>query len=581
MSRSRHRTLIFSLAAAGAILAAIALALLLPVQNSSREIWFDDLTRPLIFTDKAAARLAHLAHNVFTRGQSLQSMLPPDVVQERDPRMLFLSAGGAKTRAITVLGSGRGFARALQDAIDRFQAKQTETDAVQWVLVDVVSQANAVRRVNPTQIMLVRQGLMGLATTREEAQAWRPSAFLLEPKRTDERLKQAAWSFQAASGFSDGEVEVPLYRGHRSFDGFSREDLIASATRAGAYLVQATHADGRFDYIYEPVEGIVPAKYNILRHAGTIFAMGELYAVMHDEALIGAVRRAISFLLEQMKPCGNDGKALCVVERREVKLGGNALAIVALTQYQEITGDRQYLPLMEKLARWILEQQHADGKFQPHKIFWPEESATGFVSDYYPGEALLALVRLYDLTKDAALIDAAERGARWLITVRDVEKSRAKINHDHWLLYAFGALYRHRPKQLYLDHAMKIAGAIVARQNRKPRYPDWLGSYYKPPRSTPTAIRSEGLAAAWQMAQDAGRAEQAKTILTAINRGVAFELQTQFDPEWAMFMHDPERAMGAFRESLTGFEIRIDYVQHNISALLQLARILGSNEKEK
>ncbi len=47
-----------------------------------------------------------------------------------------------------------------------------------------------------------------------------------------------------------------------------------------------------------------------------------------------------------------------------------------------------------------------------------------------------------------------------------------------------------------------------------------------------------------------------------------------------MHFDAPQRALGAFHRSLTNDEIRIDYVQHNISALLGLWRILEARPEE-
>jgi hypothetical protein len=40
-------------------------------------------------------------------------------------------------------------------------------------------------------------------------------------------------------------------------------------------------------------------------------------------------------------------------------------------------------------------------------------------------------------------------------------------------------------------------------------------------------------------------------------------------------MKQPQRAVGGVRGSLTSYTVRIDYVQHTISSLLGLYRILG------
>ncbi len=67
-------------------------------------------------------------------------------------------------------------------------------------------------------------------------------------------------------------------------------------------------------------------------------------------------------------------------------------------------------------------------------------------------------------------------------------------------------------------------------------------------------------------------------ILEAARSGIDFQLQLQFRPESALYLPEPRRALGRFSRSLTDFEIRIDYVQHNLSSLLALREILLSSE---
>ncbi len=47
-----------------------------------------------------------------------------------------------------------------------------------------------------------------------------------------------------------------------------------------------------------------------------------------------------------------------------------------------------------------------------------------------------------------------------------------------------------------------------------------------------------------------------------------------------MYLPHPQRVIGCFRRSLTNFEIRIDYVQHNISSILSLYNIESRIEVE-
>jgi len=189
----------------------------------------------------------------------------------------------------------------------------------------------------------------------------------------------------------------------------------------------------------------------------------------------------------------------------------------------------------------------------------------------------LALVRLYALDSNEAWLGIAEKGADYLINIRDKEIPTERLLHDHWLLYALNELYRYRPKNDYLNHALRIVESILKKQNRNPEYQDYLGSYYRPPRSAPTATRSEGLAAAYGLVRDfVEDPDRIKAIEEAIRLGVVFQIKLQYLPETSMYMEDPQRCLGAIRGSYTNFETRIDYSQHTISSLIGYYLILRS-----
>jgi hypothetical protein len=213
------------------------------------------------------------------------------------------------------------------------------------------------------------------------------------------------------------------------------------------------------------------------------------------------------------------------------------------------------------------------------KRYYSSGKISDFVSQYYPGEALLALCRLYDLDKNETWLDVAEKGAKYLILVRDDNYSTYDLIHDHWLIMALNELYRFRDNPLYYNHSMRIAESIMNFQrdgeNRKTEYSNWLGSYYTPPRSTPTATRSEGLIAAYRLAKDFGNNTIMEKIFQSILLGIKFQLQTQFTKDNIIDLPNPQKAIGGFHSSLTDYTIRIDYVQHNISSILGLYDIIN------
>ena len=63
-----------------------------------------------------------------------------------------------------------------------------------------------------------------------------------------------------------------------------------------------------------------------------------------------------------------------------------------------------------------------------------------------------------------------------------------------------------------------------------------------------------------------------ETVYTkAIERGIGFLLRSQVGPETALYCAAPQKSLGAIRESLHSPLVRIDYVQHAISALIHHA----------
>jgi hypothetical protein len=345
-----------------------------------------------------------------------------------------------------------------------------------------------------------------------------------------------------------------------------------AAARSGAgYLASAVGEDGRFVYRFDPGTGAERAGYNLVRHAGTVYAMLEVLAVEPEPKLRAATERALSYLALKVEPWppASVGAAQAVVaEGDKIKLGGVALASLALSTHAAVTGDRCHLPAAQALGRYLTASIGPDGGFV-HMRDRRSGAALGFVSSYYPGEALLALVRLHAVDGDEAWLDAAERGARHLVQVRDRGVADDALPHDHWLLYAFADLYRHRPNRLYRDHALRIARAIVRAQHRAPHDGAWDAEG----RSAPAATRAEGLWAALPLALESDAqngGDAAPAMAASAERAVAFLARAQIGPDHP----HAARAAGGFMASMTNDVVRIDYVQHAISALLGYRRVL-------
>lgn len=346
-----------------------------------------------------------------------------------------------------------------------------------------------------------------------------------------------------------------------------------AAHEAALYLTRQTLPDGKFVYYYNPYFYKSAKGYSIVRHAGAVYAMYEEYGYSGDPKILQAADRALNYLKDQIKPCPNYADSSCVIADQEIDLGSNALTILAITEQAKVTGSTVNLATAESLARYITHTQTPDGKFSAQFANGLSGEPSDMVSPYYPGEATFGLSRLYQLDHNQAWLQTAKQGVDYLINVRD---KNGQLLHDHWLLYSMNELDKLQPNVLYQNHTRVLVDSITAIQHPESgSQPDWAGGYYDPPRTTPTATRSEGLNAAYRMFIRAHDQKYADKALTALKRGVAFQLKNQLTEEKIIALGADPNALGGFLGSFTEHYIRIDYNQHDMSSLVGLDRILS------
>jgi hypothetical protein len=369
------------------------------------------------------------------------------------------------------------------------------------------------------------------------------------------------------------DVERGMVKGPAAVD---PELLVASVRRGADYLARAMNADGRYVYLYHPLDDREDAAYGWLRHAGTTYALLEAYEELRTPEYLTKAERALALLKSRLREdLASQGKYLIdSTEEEQQKSGGAGLALLALAKYSALTGKTADLETMRALARFIMAQQYVDGHFRANADLEPAPDKKRKVEPiYYTGEAALGLLRLAAIDPRPVYIDAARRASNWVIDVRDARVSEDLQEHDHWMAYVLDELYRLTSDRRYLDHARKIIHAILKKQHRADDAPapDWIGSFYEG-ESTLAATRLEAYDSVLALLRFAG--EEEPGLLEAAREVGTFIARQQLDLENGYWLKNPSRAAGGVRESLYVHDVRIDYVQHAMSAWLHLARLL-------
>jgi hypothetical protein len=352
-------------------------------------------------------------------------------------------------------------------------------------------------------------------------------------------------------------------------------DGLLAGVRSGAdYLSRVISDQGRYLYLYHPVEDRDDSSYGWLRHAGATYALLEAYEEFGTRPYLERAERALGYVKAHLvdDPDRQGKYILDTNDEEQQKVGGAGLVLLAFAKDAAATGNRAELETMRALARSIIGQQYPDGHYRANADL-PDDSGKKRKREpvYYQGEAALALLRLYAIDPQPAYLDSARRAADWVVHVRDVDVSQDNQEHDHWISYALNDLYRVARDEAYVEHAYKIARAILNKQHRagSSPAPDWVGTFYEG-QTTPGATRLEAYAADVVLSRVAGRPDA--WLIDPAREVAASMLGQQFGPENDYWLSNPVKASGGVRESLFVQDVRIDYVQHAMSAWLHLAR---------
>jgi hypothetical protein len=313
-------------------------------------------------------------------------------------------------------------------------------------------------------------------------------------------------------------------------------DLAMLSARSLAGLVGP---DGRFIYKHDALLGHRLPGYNVVRHSGCVWGMNVTATECRQGRTVHrAARRAMDWLF------GNSmvsiGASVGVVENGTIKLGANALAILALVSSPDFSSRDRALVI--GLCNYIRNQKRRDGDFF-HQRNAATDRVEEFHSDYYTGEALFALLQASEILSDQDQFKWSEATlCRLLGAGNGIEQQ------SHWMMYAVEACHRRFPRRRFIDYADRLVDQILQRP--------W---YRLREQCTPIACRTEAMLTYLRMSStennDIWRRKRLRDVWAAIEHNLHLQLR-----DWL--------PGGLFREGAGSNVVRIDYLQHNMLSLL-------------
>lgn len=351
----------------------------------------------------------------------------------------------------------------------------------------------------------------------------------------------------------------------------TNDTLLEYLSDSGDYLLQHIQSSGKWDYEYDPSKDENLPRYNILRHAGTTYSLGLIFKYTRDPKYYNGTAKTLNYLLSHHLHFETwEGKEVAYMEERGVvKLGGAALAVLAVVEIEQMDPLARYERELDGLGEFIVQMQYPNGSFQCFYKTREDEH-----SNYYPGEALLALARLYDHYGDQRYLDALTIGLEFY----NPYYGRSYTAYTPWATEAMVYAYGWNNESSYFDQCYAMAESCRAGQNLpgKTIEQQYIGGWGADPAAN-GASRVEGVVDAFLMAKRTNDTSKMNRYNSTMEYASRFLINLQFNGEESGGFPKPEKVAGGTPLSYNEDNIRIDYVQH---AVVVIAKVMVYRSSE-
>jgi len=320
------------------------------------------------------------------------------------------------------------------------------------------------------------------------------------------------------------------------------------------FLINQLKPTGEFIYGYYPSRQRVLTSYNCVRHFSSLYALLEAIEFTGRTEDYSKIKQAIQWGLDNATVEVDD--AIFIDDNGELKLGGQALLMLTLSKYQDVTGDETFMPVLMQAFKGVPHFIQDNGKMV-HVLNPDLTLKAAYRIIYYEGEVVFGLARLYELTKDEAVLALVKQILDFMVA-NDYGRY-----HDHWISYAINeALLVFPDNRQYMALGLKnVFIHLKFIEERETTYPTLLELLDAAVKMTDMvkASGNDDLLAPYDL----------RRLRQALKYRAEYEVTTgSFLPEIAMYLYAPSKFIGGFYARHDSFRTRIDDCEHFLSGLI-------------
>jgi hypothetical protein len=329
---------------------------------------------------------------------------------------------------------------------------------------------------------------------------------------------------------------------------------------------------GYLPALKKPLEGD-----DYLRQVGAAYALAQVARFLGEERHTAVARQAVLTLLLDTAPDTSDAQARHTTLPSVVvsRLATAGLLVLAINELPSPGAD--LLEQSEQLCAFLRKQQLADGT-----LSLTDPGVTAAVDpdavNFYPGVALLALMRSQRHRPAAWKTEVVSKA---LPAYRTWWRSHKTMTFIPWQTAAFAEAYLRTKEKAFAEFVLEMNDWLCELQYTEidAGHPLWLGGFREwaagkpvnaPPQASAAAY-AESLAAACRTARLAGDTSHYEHYRAALEGCLQFLATLQYTDANTQHFADWYRPvlLGAFHASHQDGNLRIDYTQHAVCALVQ------------
>lgn len=327
------------------------------------------------------------------------------------------------------------------------------------------------------------------------------------------------------------------------------------ATLHVRYIIRQQKADGTLYLRYEPFQDRLYEGISAPRLAHAAWVLARAHKGFGGVELKEACDKIVDWHLKRVRE-GEHG--FWVEEGDAPSVSETSFLLLALCQFPE---DDSRRALASKLSSTLWSSIDTHGRIRTHR---PPTDGSDAFQDYFPGQVLLALGTAYEAGVTECREDKLDRAFKYY---RHRFRYRRDFGQVSWLMQSFGAWWKATDNVGFADLVFEIGDWILQFQQEK------TGAFINDHQSdTPgytTALYLEGIAVGAKLAASLSDHERHHRYRKSLTSGLKFLDRLVIQQRDCSLLPNAGFAIGGLRQSLSSSEIRVDFVQHSLSAILE------------